>query len=59
MIHIIWAVLMLASFLFSVFSGTLSTMTTAIMDGAKEAVNLCRDILDYEKQEAMNILDFA
>lgn len=41
MIHIIWAFLMLASFLFSVFSGTLSTMTTAIMDGAKEAVNLC------------------
>ena len=30
-----------------------------LTDADKEAVNLCRDILDYEKQEAMNILDFA
>ena len=30
-----------------------------LTDADKEAVNLCRDILDYEKQEAMNILDFV
>ena len=41
MIHIIWASLMLVSILFSIFSGNLSLMTEAIMDGAKEAVNLC------------------
>ena len=30
-----------------------------LTDADEEAVNLCRDILDYEKREAMNILDFA
>ncbi len=30
-----------------------------LTDADEEAVNLCRDILDFEKREAMNILDFA
>jgi len=41
MIHFIWSFLMLVSFGFSFFSGTLEIMATAVMDGAKEAVNLC------------------
>jgi len=41
MIHIIWAGLMLVSLAFSLFSGTMDVMASAIMDGAKEAVNLC------------------
>ena len=30
-----------------------------LTDADEEAVNLCRDILDFEKRETMNILDFA
>ncbi len=41
MIHGIWSSLMLISLGFSFFSGNLALMTEAIMDGAKEAVNLC------------------
>lgn len=41
MIHIIWAFLMLVSIIFSIFSGNIPLMTEAIMEGAKEAVNLC------------------
>ena len=41
MIHVIWSGLLLISLGFSVFSGNLAVMTTAVMDGAKEAVNLC------------------
>lgn len=41
MIHMIWSGLMLVSIGFSLISGNLSLMTEAIMDGAKEAVNLC------------------
>ena len=41
MIHAIWSCLMLISLGFSFFSGNLELMTAAVMDGAKEAVNLC------------------
>lgn len=41
MIHYIWAFLLLVSFGFSLLTGNLSVMTEAVMDGAKEAVNLC------------------
>ena len=41
MIHYIWSFLMLVSLGFACFSGNLSLMTEAVMDGAKEAVNLC------------------
>lgn len=41
MIHYIWSFLMLISLGFACFSGNLSLMTEAVMDGAKEAVNLC------------------
>ena len=41
MIHIIWSFIMMISFGFSVVTGNLYGMTTAVMDGAKEAVNLC------------------
>ena len=37
----IWSGLMLVSIGFSLISGNLSLMTEAIMDGAKEAINLC------------------
>ena len=41
MIHGIWSSLMLISLGFSFFSGNMALMMEAIMDGAKEAVNLC------------------
>ena len=41
MIHGIWSGLMLISLGFSLFSGNMEVMTAAVMDGAKEAVNLC------------------
>ena len=41
MIHIIWSLLMLLSFAFSLVNGNMEAMTAAVMDGAKEAVNLC------------------
>lgn len=41
MIHVIWSFLMLLSLGFSLISGNMESMTTAIMDGAKDAVNLC------------------
>jgi len=41
MIHIIWSFIMLISISFSLFTGNMEGMTTAVIDGAKEAVNLC------------------
>lgn len=41
MIHFIWSMLLLVSIGFSLFTGNLGAMTEAVMDGAKEAVNLC------------------
>ena len=41
MIHGIWSGLMLISLGYSLFSGNLDVMTAAVMDGAKDALNLC------------------
>lgn len=41
MINYIWAVLLLSGIFLSSFFGNISVMTEAILDGAKEAVNLC------------------
>ncbi|MDO4554203.1 MAG: nucleoside recognition protein [Lachnospiraceae bacterium] len=41
MINYIWSILLLSGIFFSSFYGNLSVMTEALLDGAKEAVNLC------------------
>jgi spore maturation protein A len=41
MINYLWGFLLLAGIFFSSFFGTVETMTQTLLDGAKEAVNLC------------------
>jgi spore maturation protein A len=41
MINYLWSFLLLAGIFFSSFFGTVDTMTQTLLDGAKEAVNLC------------------